>query len=406
MVDVKNRNWRNCIIAVIAGFVIIAGILIYKISKLDMSVPPVYDFYSQTVEIKTGDTILSSLSATSISSSDYKAIGDNLFKYVKANKIMAGDMYEVLYIADSTDWFSFAYYPINSENFILIKKDPATNEITSDFHTLSSVVEMAQKEGAIQSSLWEAMTAQGVPPDAILNFADIFSWQVDFLTDTQKGDEFKIAYEQKTINKKDITRTLAIEAALYKTAKRTYTAVYFVSADGKRKGYFDIEGNSLRSMFLSAPLQYRRISSYFSRARMHPVLKYVRPHLGIDYAAPTGTPVSTVADGTVRAVARNSASGNYVIIRHAQGYETAYAHLSRFARGMRAGVHVKQGEVIGYVGSTGLATGPHLDFRIRKNGQALNFLAISRNPQTKLLPQDKKDFEALLEKYKDFFDAK
>jgi murein DD-endopeptidase MepM/ murein hydrolase activator NlpD len=181
--------------------------------------------------------------------------------------------------------------------------------------------------------------------------------------------------------------------------------VYFVSADGKRKGYFDIEGNSLRSMFLSAPLQYRRISSYFSRARMHPVLKYVRPHLGIDYAAPTGTPVSAVADGTVRAVARNSASGNYVIIRHAQGYETAYAHLSRFARGMRAGVHVKQGQVIGYVGSTGLATGPHLDFRIRKNGQALNFLTIARNPQTKLLPQDKKDFEALLEKYKDFFAA-
>ena len=224
--------------------------------------------------------------------------------------------------------------------------------------------------GLISASLWESMSAAGVPAAVILDYADIFSWSVDFLTEVREGDRWALAWEYKT-------------APSGKVLSQKISAAYYDGEETGRKsaayhagGYYDEKGQSLRSMFLRAPLHYRRISSYFSNRRYHPVLKYFRPHHGIDYAAPSGTPVSAVADGTVTHAGWKGGNGKLVVLRHGGGYESTYGHLSRFAKGVRGGRRVAQGDVIGYVGSTGLSSGPHLDFRVKLNGTPLNFLKI------------------------------
>lgn len=228
----------------------------------------------------------------------------------------------------------------------------------------------AKAAGVITSSLWESMSAAGVPPALILDYADVFSWSVDFLTEVRDGDKWALAWAYTT---DPAGRVLS----------QKVTAAYYDGAETGRKdaaayagGYYASDGQSLRSMFLRAPLHYRRISSFFTNRRFHPVLKYYRPHQGIDYAAPSGTPVSAVADGTVTFSGWKGGNGNLIMLRHASGYESTYGHLSRFARGVRRGKRVAQGDVIAYVGSTGLSSGPHLDFRVKLNGKPLNFLKI------------------------------
>lgn len=224
--------------------------------------------------------------------------------------------------------------------------------------------------GTIKASLWESMTAAGVPPAAILDYADIFSWSVDFLTEVRGGDRWTLAWDYRTDPSGKVI-SQHITAAAYDGAETGRKA-----AAAWHGGYYDENGGSLRSMFLRAPLHYRRISSYFTNRRFHPVLKIFRPHQGIDYAAPAGTPVSAVADGTVTFAGWKGGNGRLVVLRHGAGYETTYGHLSRFAKGLRAGRRVGQGDVIAYVGSTGLSSGPHLDFRVKQGGKPLNFLKI------------------------------
>jgi len=241
----------------------------------------------------------------------------------------------------------------------------------------------ARFSGTIASSLWESMSARGVPPDLILDFADVFSCSVDFLTEVRAGDKFELVYESMSVPGGRIV------------SKKILAAVYEGKETGRKmagyyKGnYYDERGDSVVNMFLRAPLHFRRISSYFTLKRFHPILKYVRAHLGIDYAAPSGTPVSAVADGTVLSAGWNGGFGNYIEIRHAMGYVTAYGHLKGFRKGLRRGMHVSQGEVIAYVGSTGLSSGPHLDFRVRQNGKPLNFLKIKHRSGGSLGGKDK-----------------
>lgn len=222
--------------------------------------------------------------------------------------------------------------------------------------------------GAINTSLWESMSAAGVPPAVILDYADIFSWSVDFLTEVRSGDRWALAWTQKS-DPAGRPVTQRVTAAYYKGSEAGDKSAALHAGN-----YYDEKGESLRSMFLRAPLHYRRISSFFTNRRFHPVLKYFRPHHGIDYAAPSGTPVSAVADGAVTFAGWKGGNGKLVIVRHGAGYESTYGHLSRFGRGVRSGRRVGQGDVIGYVGSTGLSSGPHLDFRIKLNGKPLNFL--------------------------------
>ena len=183
-----------------------------------------------------------------------------------------------------------------------------------------------------------------------------------------------------------------IKAAWFRHAGSEYFAVAYDQGEGSE--FFDEEGNSLRKTFLKAPLKYSRISSGFSNARMHPVLKIVRPHHGVDYAAPTGTPVVAIGDGTVTKAAYSGGAGHMVKIKHNSNYETAYLHLSKYGAGIKAGARVKQGQVIGYVGSTGLSTGPHLDFRFYKNGHPVNPLKIDPPSADPIKEEEKEKYAA------------
>lgn len=223
--------------------------------------------------------------------------------------------------------------------------------------------------GEIDGSLWLSMESAGVPADVIVRFAETFQWTVDFLSETRDGDRFSVAWSENAAGGRVLGRT--VDAGSYEgkmTGRRT--AVRF---DGR---YYDEDGESLERMFLRAPLKFARVSSRFNRNRRHPILRINRPHHGTDYAAATGTPVSTVAGGVVVAAHRERGFGNVVKIRHDGVYTTLYAHLSRFGRGIRKGARVEQGRVIGYVGSTGMSTGPHLHFQIEKNGRWADFLAL------------------------------
>ncbi|MDR3306486.1 MAG: peptidoglycan DD-metalloendopeptidase family protein [Endomicrobium sp.] len=344
----------------------------------------------EKVIIQKGDVLALTLNETKISSEDSSEILRELKKLVNISKCLPGDFYEIVYDKITGLWTNFSYYPSGIFYYEISKNSQSV--IISEKKRLKTITSKYEKERTIESSLWAAMASCSIPADVIGAFADIFAWQMDFLTDTRQGDSFKIVYEIETIEKKETKLSSKIIAAEYKTASNSYKAFYFKTKIGQ-EGYFDEKGKSVKSAFLKAPLQFSRISSYFTARRVHPILKIARPHLGIDYAAPSGTPVSSIGDGTALKAQYSGGFGNLIIIRHANGYETYYGHLSKYAKNIKTGTKVNQGQVIGYVGMTGLATGPHLDFRIKLNGKFFDYLKMKQPPSAQLSGKDKTDFE-------------
>jgi murein DD-endopeptidase MepM/ murein hydrolase activator NlpD len=224
--------------------------------------------------------------------------------------------------------------------------------------------------GTIETSLFEAVTSIGEAETLAMNLADIFAWDIDFILDIRKGDSFQVLVEKRFREGKPAGygRILGAE---FTNQGTTFEAILFEDGD-RRPDYFDANGESLRKAFLKAPLAFTRISSGFTMKRYHPITKTWKAHPAIDYAAPRGTPIKSVGDGTIIRKGYTRGNGNYIKIRHNSTYETIYLHMSKFARGIRNGGRVAQGQVIGYVGSTGLATGPHLCFRMYKNGSPVN----------------------------------
>jgi murein DD-endopeptidase MepM/ murein hydrolase activator NlpD len=236
-------------------------------------------------------------------------------------------------------------------------------------------VRVERAAGVIESSLFEAVTASGEQDQLALDLAEIFAWDVDFNTEIQKGDAFRVAVEKLYLDGAFV-RYGTILSAEFERGERELRALRFAAERGP--GYYAPDGTPLRKAFLRSPLRFTRISSRFSRARLHPILKIVRPHLGVDYAAPAGTPVAAAADGVVRSAGWDGGYGRAVRIRHANGYETLYGHLSRIH--VRPGQRVTQGTPIGAVGATGLATAPHLDYRMTRDGVFVNPLTIQSPP--------------------------
>ncbi|MCP4035397.1 MAG: M23 family metallopeptidase [bacterium] len=233
---------------------------------------------------------------------------------------------------------------------------------------------MTRMEGTVDSSLYKSIRGLGHDPGLASAFADIFAWDIDFTRQLKRGDGFTILYEQlyrEEDGAEVYVRPGRILAAQFRGAVGEHTAVYFEENSGAGS-YFRPDGETLEQEFLAAPLKFSRISSRYSSARNHPILKVVRPHHGIDYAARQGSPVWSVAEGEVIFRGRNGGFGNLVKVRHAGGYVSYYAHLSAFGQGLEAGQKVKQKQVIGYVGQTGLATGPHVCFRVTKHGNYVN----------------------------------
>jgi murein DD-endopeptidase MepM/ murein hydrolase activator NlpD len=267
--------------------------------------------------------------------------------------------------------------------YLLYEHDAATCYIFSFTDSLNITrftktirSEIRYASGTIESSMWEAMIDGGLPPSLAVSLSEIFAWTVDFFG-LQKGDGFKVIYEELFIEDKSLG-TGRIYGAQFSRSGSVVTAIPFVQ-DGK-ESYFDTDGTSLKKAFLKAPLQFSRISSRFSSSRMHPILRIRRPHFGVDYAAPIGTPVHAIGDGRVVSAGTENGAGRMVKIQHNSVYATAYLHLSRFGDGIRPGVFVKQNDIVGYVGSSGLSTGPHLDFRFYMNGSPVDPLTVDAPP--------------------------
>ncbi len=247
--------------------------------------------------------------------------------------------------------------------------------------------------GTIESSLWNAVANAGGNTLLAIELAEIYAWNIDFFA-LKPGDHFNVVYEE-VYRRGDSDGIAMIHGALFNHAGRDMLAIPF--RQDSTTGYFDEEGNSLRREFLKAPLTYTRISSGFSHSRMHPILRVRRPHLGVDYAAPAGTPVVSIGDGVVTSTAYEAAAGRIVRIRHNSVYSTAYMHLQSFGPGIRAGVPVKQGQVIGYVGSSGLATGPHLDFRVFRHGTPVDPLRVESPPVDPVRDENRERFAVVKE---------
>ncbi len=259
--------------------------------------------------------------------------------------------------------------------------------------------------GEVSQSLWDSALESGLSPQIIIDLADILAWQVDFAREVRKGDYWRILVNQRLVDGKPLGWG-KILAAEYKGYKSSYIAVLYPEKGRNRQGYFNLLGQSMRGQFLKSPIKFGRISSRFQKNRFHPILKVRRPHLGVDYAAPRGTPVRAVGDGVVFRKGYTRGSGKFLKIRHNSIYKTAYRHLSRFARGIKRRSHVRQGQIIGYVGSTGLATGPHLHFEFYQNDRFIDPLG-QKFPRVNSLPDGEKDaYKKYAEKIISYFPLK
>ncbi len=238
--------------------------------------------------------------------------------------------------------------------------------------------------GTLETTIYEIIHSAGGNDRLVHKLSDIFESDIDFITEPRPGDRLSLLVEEKRFQGEWVGQG-AIVYASYEGKKVSQTAIYFPVKDTEGSQYFSPEGESLTRIFLRSPLNYRRISSRFSRSRRHPILRVYRPHLGVDYAAPNGTPVVAIGDGTVDFAGWNGGFGRFVRLRHGAVYETYYGHFSRIARGIKKSIRVKRGQIIGYVGSSGLSTGPHLDFRVKRHGEFIDPLKMD-NPTAAPLP--------------------
>ncbi len=304
-------------------------------------------------------------------------------------KLEARKKYTLLCSRDSLPRAEYFIYEPNPIDFVIYKLKDSI-EVSYNQRKIDTV--NTSVAGIIETSLWVTMTDAGADPMLIHSLSEVFAWQVDFYR-IQKGDRFKVLYEQLYVDDEE-AGIGKITGAYFNHNEEDYYAVYFDQGSGI--SYFDEKGQSLQKQFLKSPLRYKRISSRYTRRRYHPVLKRYKSHLGTDYAAPTGTPIRSVGDGIVEEARYSQYNGRYVKIRHNSVYTTQYLHMSKFGSGIKAGVKVQQGQVIGYVGSTGLANGPHLCFRFWKNGQQVDALNVKLPPSEPVNEDKKEEYEVVM----------
>ena len=318
-----------------------------------------------------GETLAESLQIRGISSARIHVITREMAPVLDFRYSKPGDTYRLELTPDG-DVQSFRYEKSAIEAYELTRNGEGFSAVA---HKPEIVRHRARIAGLVSNTLYQAIQQLGESRELAEDFAEIFAWDVDFSRGVQRGDEFSILYERLYIKGEDGSETYVrpgqILAARYTNAEDEHRAVYFEPEEGKG-AYYRPDGEPMERQFLKAPLDYKRISSTFTNSRFHPILKIRRPHHGIDYAAPYGTSVWSVGNGEVIFKGFQAGFGNLVKVRHTSGYVSYYAHLSRFAGDLRIGERVHQKQVVGYVGSTGLSTGPHLCFRLAKEGAYVN----------------------------------
>lgn len=322
---------------------------------------------------------------------DQKIVG-NLHNYTEGifdiRKLRTGNTYTAMMSNDGKNKLRYFVYAINDTSYVIFDFRDSLhvhNEAKDVVRNLKSV------SGVINSSLWTTMQEAGADPNLAVALSNIYQWAIDFYA-IQKGDSFKAIYEELTVDGKSISIG-EIHSAVFNHNGKDYYAYRF--EQNNITDYFDENGLNQRKEFLKAPLKFSRITSKFSNSRMHPILRIRRPHHGVDYAAPKGTPVHTIGNGTVVKATYSGGAGRLVMIRHNNGYSTSYMHLAGFGPGIHAGSNVSQGQVIGYVGSSGLSTGAHLDFRVYKNNVAMDPLKIQSPPALPVNEKYKASFDSL-----------
>jgi murein DD-endopeptidase MepM/ murein hydrolase activator NlpD len=402
--DFKHLNWKTFFI--ICGFGLAIGAIMSRGvesgTQLQASLTPAeaeelgafpiviptikYGFAIDTFhmvesEIAPNQFLGDILTAHNMDYVDIEKLVQNAKGTFDVRQLRAGKKYTILSKDTSQTADHFIYEPSVYAYYVFdLKGEQKVRKVERPIYR-----EMRSSAGKIETSLWDAMVLNGMSYDLAARMEDALQWSVDF-HHLQKGDEFKLVYEQNLIDGQDVG-VEQVFAAYYKNFDNEHYAVYYSHPDVNKAGYYDLEGRPMNKGFLKAPVKYSRISSGYNPNRFHPILKRRRPHYGTDYAAPYGTPIVAVGNGVVTKASRTKGNGNFVKIKHNDTYQTQYLHMQKFASGISSGAQVKQGQVIGYVGSTGLATGPHVCFRFWKNGKQVNHLRLNF-PPPKALPQE------------------
>lgn len=345
-------------------------------------------FEIQQKRVKRNQFLGTILEHEGISSKEVYRISKNYRDVFDVRKVQVGGKYELFHTRDSLPKLAYFVYEKNIAELVIY--DFTGPEVVASTFMKEIKVREREASGVIEYSLWQSIVDQGNNPMLAIELSEIYAWTVDFFG-IAKGDRFKVVYEEEFVDSTSLGLK-EIKYAQFKHKGQVYYAIPF--EQNGSIGYFDKDGESLKRAFLKAPLRYSRISSGFSNSRFHPVLKRYRAHHGVDYAAPSGTPVHTIGDGTIIARGyQKNGGGNYIKIKHNSVYTTVYMHLRGFAKGMNVGARVKQGQTIAYVGATGLATGPHLDFRVYRNGSAMNPLKVKSPPVEPILETNKIAFQ-------------
>ena len=346
---------------------------------------PVDSFNIESFSVKRDQTLGNIFIQHDVSSTHFRNLTEAAKGIFNIRSIKAGNPYKVFTTKDSATITKYLVYEHSQIDYVVFEFADSL-KITTGQHNIIPVTRISEAE--ITTSLWEAMQNFNLNPVLALDLSDVFAWTVDFFG-LYKEDKFKVIYDELYVDNKSVGIG-TIHAAWFEHRGKKHYA--FRHMQDSIWSYWDEEGNSLRKAFLKAPLRFSRISSKFSHSRLHPILKIYRPHTGVDYAAPEGTPVVALGEGVVTDKGYNKSAGNFVKIKHNSVYSTGYNHFSRFGKGIAKGVRVAQGQVIGYVGKTGYATGPHLDLRFWKNGKAIDPLKVEAPSVEPIKEANKEDY--------------
>jgi len=343
-------------------------------------------------KVASGNTAASILK-TWLSPAEVHAFASVCEPVYDLTKIRLGNPYKVATVEEA---FARFEYTIDSDSYLEVSQEGETYKAA--IKPIAYDVKTVTVTGDIRTSLYEAMSAVGEKPILAVRLGNLFGWEIDFIHDLRVGDTFSVVVEKRYVG--DAFKGYGtILAAEFVNQGTHYEAYRMEEKDGTAE-YYSREGKNLRHSFLKTPVAFTRISSGFSLRRYHPIQKRYKPHYGVDYAAPTGTPIYAIGSGTLKRVATNNSSGNHILITHSNGYESGYLHMSRFAKGIRSGRKVEQGDLIGYVGSTGLATGPHLCFRMKFHGKPVDFTKIDAPRAASISKARKEEFARIIAEYR------